>query len=149
LLVDGYNIIFAWDELKAVARENLDGARYKLMDLLCNYQGFRQCTLICVFDAYKVKGGTGSVGMYHNIHVVYTKEAETADAYIEKTTAEIAKKNRVRVATSDALEQIIVMGHGAVRVSAMELRAELCRAGAEMAEFFTDKKEKFSNRPFA
>lgn len=149
LLVDGYNIIFAWDELKSVARENLDGARYKLMDLLCNYQGFRQCTLICVFDAYKVKGGTGSVGMYHNIHVVYTKEAETADAYIEKTTAEIARKNRVRVATSDALEQIIVMGHGAVRVSAMELRAELIRAGAEMAEFFIDKKEKFSNRPFA
>ena len=149
LLVDGYNIIFAWDELKAVARENLDGARYKLMDLLCNYQGFRQCTLICVFDAYKVKGGTGSVGMYHNIHVVYTKEAETADAYIEKTTAKIAKKNRVRVATSDALEQIIVMGHGAVRVSAMEFRAELIRAGAEMTEFFTDKKEKFSNRPFA
>ena len=142
-------IIFAWDELKSVARENLDGARYKLMDLLCNYQGFRQCTLICVFDAYKVKGNPGAVERYRNIHVVYTREAETADAYIEKTTAEIAKKNRVRVATSDALEQIIVMGHGAVRVSAMELRAELIRAGAEMAEFFTDKKEKFSNRPFA
>ncbi|MEI3245766.1 MAG: NYN domain-containing protein [Lachnospiraceae bacterium] len=88
------------------------------MDMLCNYQGYTHCELICVFDAYKVKGGQGEVGMYHNIHVVYTKEAQTADAYIEKTSKELAGKHRVRVATSDGLEQVIVMGHGAIRVSA-------------------------------
>lgn len=104
LLVDGYNIIFAWDELKALAAENLEGARTKLMEIMCNYQGFCGCHLILVFDAYKVKGNPGSVEQFHNISVVYTKEAETADMYIEKTTKEIARKKRVRVATSDGME---------------------------------------------
>ncbi len=132
LLVDGYNIIHAWDDLSALARVDLDGARKRLMDLLCSYQGWRRCHVILVFDAYKVKGGRGSVERYHNIHVVYTKEAETADMYIEKTTYEIAKDHRVRVATSDALEQVIILGHGARRVSAREFRFELDEAVREM-----------------
>ena len=125
LLVDGYNIIFAWDELKAVARDNLDAARKQLCDLLSNYQGFKKCVVIVVFDAYKVKGGLGSVEKYHNIHVVYTKEAETADAYIERATYEIGKKHRVKVATSDGPEQLIILGHGALRLSARSFREEL------------------------
>lgn len=128
LLVDGYNVIFAWDELKAMARESLEGARHVLMDLLCNYQGYKKCVIILVFDAYKVKGNPGTVEHYRNIHVVYTKEAETADAYIERATYEIARDHpdrRVRVATSDNLEQLIILGHGAVRVSAREFREEI------------------------
>lgn len=125
LLVDGYNIIFAWDELKELAKTNLDAARGKLMDILCDYQGFTKCRLILVFDAYKVKGNPGEVGKYHNIHVVYTKEAETADMYIERVTKEIAPSHRVRVATSDGLEQLIIMGHGAMRVSAAEFYREV------------------------
>ena len=146
--MEGYNIIFAWDELKVLAKDNLDAARLKLMDMLCNYQGFTRCELICVFDAYKVKGGTGEVSVYRNIHVVYTKEAQTADAYIEKTSKELAQKHKVRVATSDALEQVIVMGHGAVRVSARELHEELEQIAAQMQEYYRDKEEKFVNRPF-
>ena len=111
--VDGYNIIFAWDELKDIAKENLDAARKQLCDILSNYRGFRKCRVIAVFDAYKVKGGQGSVEKYHGIHVVYTKEAETADAYIERATYEIGKHHRVRVATSDGPEQLIILGHGA------------------------------------
>lgn len=122
LLVDGYNIIFAWQELKELAQVNIDSARDKLMDILCNYQGYAGCTLILVFDAYKVKGNPGSVMKYHNIHVVYTKEAETADQYIEKTVHEIAKKYQVTVATSDALEQMIIWGSGALRMSAQGLK---------------------------
>ena len=125
LLVDGYNIIHAWEDLSALAREDLDGARQRLMDILVNYQGWRKCHVILVFDAYKVKGNPGSVEKYHNIHVVYTKEAETADMYIEKTTYEIAREHRVRVATSDGLEQMIILGHGAVRMSARELKFEI------------------------
>lgn len=125
LLVDGYNIIFAWDELKDLAKTNLDAARGKLMDILCDYQGFTQCHLILVFDAYKVKGNMGEVGKYHNIDVVYTKEAETADMYIEKVTRDMGKKHRVRVATSDGLEQLIIMGHGATRISAAEFEREV------------------------
>ena len=125
LLVDGYNIIFAWDELKAVARDNLDAARKQLCDLLSNYQGYKKCVVIVVFDAYKVKGGLGSVEKYHNIHVVYTKEAETADAYIERATYEIGRKHRVKVATSDGPEQLIILGHGALRLSATAFRAEV------------------------
>ena len=128
LLVDGYNIIHAWDELSALAREDLDAARLRLMDRLANYQGWRKCRVILVFDAYKVKGNPGSVEKYNNIHVVYTKEAETADMYIEKTTYEIAREHRVRVATSDGLEQLIILGHGAVRMSARELEWELNEA---------------------
>ena len=125
LLVDGYNVIFAWDELKRAAQDSLERARYMLMDILCNYQGFKKNVVILVFDAYKVKGNPGSVEHYRNIHVVYTREAETADAYIERATYEIAKDHRVRVATSDNLEQLIILGHGAVRVSARELLEEV------------------------
>ena len=132
LLVDGYNIIYAWDDLKQLAAQDLDGARMRLMDILSNYQGWRKCRVILVFDAYRVKGNPGSVERYHNIHVVYTKEAETADMYIEKTTYEIAREHRVRVATSDALEQMIILGHGAQRISARELRFEIDQAVAEM-----------------
>ena len=125
LLVDGYNIIFAWDELKELAKVNLESARRLLMDLLCNYQGFKKCVVILVFDAYKVKGNPGSVERWHNIYVVYTREAETADTYIERATYEIARDHRVRVATSDSLEQLIILGHGAVRLSAREFKAEM------------------------
>lgn len=134
LLVDGYNIIFAWEDLKAVARENLDAARKVLMDLLSNYQGFRKCRVILVFDAYKVPQGTGSVSRYHNIHVVYTKEAETADTYIEKASYQLSRERcRIKVATSDGAEQLIILGHGAFRVSAQDLRAELERTRGEIS----------------
>ena len=125
LLVDGYNIIFAWDELNALAKESLDLARHKLMDILCNYQGYQKCNLILVFDAYRVPGSPGSIEQYHNIHVVYTKEAETADMFIEHVTHEIGKDRRVRVATSDGMEQIIILGHGALRVSARMFHEEV------------------------
>ena len=125
LLVDGYNIIFAWDELNALSKESLDAARHKLMDILCNYQGFQKCVLILVFDAYRVPGSPGSIEQYHNIHVVYTKEAETADMFIERVTHEIGRNRRVRVATSDGMEQIIILGHGALRVSARMFREEV------------------------
>ena len=121
LLVDGYNVIFAWNELNELAQVNLDGARLKLMDIMSNYQGYKQCELILVFDAYKVKGNIGEVSKYNNINVVYTKEAETADTYIEKVTNEIGKKYQVTVATSDRLEQMIVLSRGAVRMSSNEL----------------------------
>lgn len=134
LLVDGYNIIFAWEELKDLAKTNLDAARGRLMDILCDYQGFTKCHLILVFDAYKVKGNPGEVGKYHNIHVVYTKEAETADMYIEKATKEIAPNHRVRVATSDGLEQLIIMGHGAMRVSAAEFYREVMETKKKVRE---------------
>lgn len=134
LLVDGYNIIFAWEELKDLAKTNLDAARGRLMDILCDYQGFTKCHLILVFDAYKVKGNPGEVGKYHNIHVVYTKEAETADMYIEKATKEIAQNHRVRVATSDGLEQLIIMGHGAMRVSAAEFYREVMEIKEKVRE---------------
>ena len=133
LLVDGYNIIFAWDELKAVAKDNLDAARQMLMDLLCNYQAIRQCRVILVFDAYKVPNNPGSVEKYHNIHVVYTKEAETADHYIEKATYELGKEHRVRVATSDGAEQLIILGHGALRISARIFHQEVEQVNGEIA----------------
>ena len=125
LLVDGYNIIFAWDELNALSKESLDAARHKLMDILCNYQGFQKCVLILVFDAYRVPSSPGSIEQYHNIHVVYTKEAETADMFIERVTHEIGRNRRVRVATSDGMEQIIILGHGALRVSARMFHEEV------------------------
>ena len=125
LLVDGYNIIFAWDELNALAKESLDAARRKLMDILCNYQGYQKCELILVFDAYRVPGSPGAIEQYHNIHVVYTKEAETADMFIERVTHEIGKSRRVRVATSDGMEQVIILGHGALRVSARMFHEEV------------------------
>ena len=132
LLVDGYNILFAWDDLKELARQNLDAARQSLMDILSNYQGFRQCAVILVFDAYKVHH-TGEVMRYHNIDVVYTKEAETADMYIEQATYKLSKNRRVRVATSDGMEQLIILGHGALRVSARTFRQEVEQANSEIA----------------
>ena len=142
LLVDGYNIIFAWDELKTIAEENLDAARKQLCDILSNYRGFRKCRVIAVFDAYKVKGGQGSVEKYHGIHVVYTKEAETADAYIERATYEIGKHHRVRVATSDGPEQLIILGHGALRISASAFRQEVEEAEGQIARILSA-----NNRP--
>lgn len=142
LLVDGYNIIFAWEDLNELAKVNIEGARNKLMDILCNYQGYKKCTLILVFDAYKVEGGQGSVQKYHNIHVVYTKEAETADQYIERTVHEIGKKYHVTVATSDALEQVIILGQGADRLSARNLREEIQRMKEEIREDYIEKQKK-------
>ncbi len=127
LLVDGYNVIFAWPELAELSRDNLDSARGRLMDLMCNYQGFLGRELILVFDAYKVKDNPGQVLNYHNIHVVYTKEAETADAYIERVTHDMARDHDVIVATSDALEQMIVIGEGARRMSSRELYEDMLR----------------------
>ena len=145
LLVDGYNIIFAWDELKAIARDSLDAARKALCDLLCNYQGCRKCRVIAVFDAYKVRGGQGSVEKYHNIHVVYTKEAETADAYIERATYEIGKKHQVKVATSDGPEQLIILGHGALRVSASAFREEMEQARGHIAAVLAQNNSRSRN----
>ena len=145
LLVDGYNIIFAWEELKELAAVHLGAARQKLMDILCNYQGYRKQHVILVFDAYKVEGHQGEVQKYHNIHVVYTKEAETADQYIEKTVHEIGKKYDVTVATSDGLEQMIIWGDGAKRMSARGLYEEIQSVNQEIREY-TDKPGRSTNR---
>lgn len=145
LLVDGYNIIFAWDFLKELSEVNLEAARGKLMDILCNYQGFTGFTLIVVFDAYKVKGNPGEVFKYHNIHVVYTKEAETADQYIEKTTHELGHKHRVIVATSDSLEQVIVMGQGARRLSAADFLEEVEREEKEIRRINEERRHNGKN----
>ena len=145
LLVDGYNIIFAWEELNELAALNIDAARAALIDILANYQGFKGMTLILVFDAYKVKGNHGSIEKYHNIYVVYTKEAQTADAYIEKTVHEIGKKERVTVATSDGLEQPIVFGEGAVRMSARELYEDVKSVQIDIRRDYTDKSSRLRN----
>ena len=142
LLVDGYNIIFAWDDLNELVRYNIESARGKLMDILSNYQGYKKMTLILVFDAYKVKGNQGEVGMYHNIHVVYTKEAETADQYIEKTVHRIGHNGNVTVASSDGLEQIIIMGAGAHRLSARDLRTEIEHTNGQIRENYLEKEQK-------
>lgn len=134
LLVDGYNIIFAWEELNELAKVNIDGARYRLMDILCNYQGYKKCTLIVVFDAYKVTGNIGSANKYHNINVVYTKEAETADQYIEKLAHKIGGKYRVTVATSDGLEQLIIRSQGCLLLSARDLKEEVEYVNGLIAE---------------
>ncbi len=141
LLVDGYNIIFSWDELNEMAKTNIAAARQKLMDVLCNYQGFKKCTLILVFDAYKVEGFQGEVQKYHNIHVVYTKEAETADQYIEKTVHQIAQKYKVTVATSDATEQVIIWGAGAMRMSAQGLLQEVTETNKEIRRLLEETKK--------
>lgn len=148
LLVDGYNIIFAWEDLKELAAVNIDGARERLMDILCNYQGFKKSTLILVFDAYKVKGNPGSVETYHNIHVVYTKEAETADQYIEKTVLEIGRKYRVTVATSDQLEQVIILGQGGQRMSARELLEDVIEVSHQIRETARQKRSSDKNYLF-
>ena len=148
LLVDGYNIIFAWEDLKELAAVNIDGAREKLMDILCNYQGFKKSTLILVIDAYKVKGNPGSVETYHNIHVVYTKAAETADQYIEKTVHEIGRKYRVTVATSDQLEQVIILGQGGQRMSARELLEDVIEVSHQIRETARQKSSSEKNYLF-
>ena len=132
LLVDGYNIIHAWPELKELAAVNLDAARASLQDTLCNYQGYKKCQVIVVFDGYKVKGNPGTVVPYHNIHVVFTKEAETADQYIEKVTQQMDRHYSVSVATSDKLEQIIILGKGAMRLSAQDLKKEIQETNSEI-----------------
>ena len=138
LLVDGYNVIFAWDGLRKLADGNLDAARRRLMDILCNYAGYRRCVPILVFDAYKVRGGAREVEQYHNLYVVYTREAETADMYIERATHELAKEHRTRVVSSDGAEQIIVMGHGALRVSARAFEEEVRAVEKEIREFLEE-----------
>jgi len=142
LLVDGYNIIFAWDELKTLAEGHLDVARKCLMDILSNYRGFRPCEVILVFDAYRVPNNPGELFRYHNITVVYTKEAQTADSYIEKTTYEIGRQHRVRVATSDNVEQLIVLGHGALRVSADAFRREVEQVEGQIADFLRENNRR-------
>ena len=134
LLVDGYNIIFAWDELSELAAVNIDAARYKLMDILSNYQGFRKICVIVVFDAYKVPGGVEKVQKYHNIHVVYTKEAETADQYIEKVAIRIGRRYRTTVATSDGVIQLIIRSQGCILWSARDFREEIERVGKLISE---------------
>lgn len=136
LLVDGYNVIFAWDDLKELAAVNIDGARGKLMDILCNYQAICKCELIVVFDAYRVKGHDTEISDYHNIHVVFTKEAETADQYIEKFAHQNGRKYNVTVATSDGLEQIIIRGQGCNLISSRELKEEIDRASKGIMQKF-------------
>ena len=148
LLVDGYNIIFAWEELAKLAKDNIDGARGKLLDIMCNYQGIRKCQLIVVFDAYRVAGHQTEVFDYHNIHVVYTKEAETADQYIEKFAHENAKKYRVTVATSDGLEQIIIRGAGCGLISAREFEQEVKEKSAQLMDDYKQVQEKSKNYLF-
>ena len=145
LLVDGYNIIFSWDELRDLSEVNITSARNALMDILCNYQGFRKDTLILVFDAYKVEGNPGQVFKYHNIYVVYTKEAETADQYIEKTVHRMNRKYQVTVATSDALEQVIILGQGAQRLSAQGLKDEVEQTGREIRQILDERRENDRN----
>lgn len=148
LLVDGYNIIFAWEGLRDLANASIEAARNKLMDILSNYQGYKKNTLILVYDAYKVEGNTGEVMKYHNIYVVYTKEAETADQYIEKTVHEIGRKHRVTVATSDALEQIIILGQGASRLSAAGLKEEIQAANIEIRSNYLNQGQNEKNYLF-
>lgn len=146
LLVDGYNIIFAWSELNELAKVNIDGARGRLLDIMCNYQGMKKCNLIVVFDAYRVQGHKTEVMEYHNIHVVYTKEAETADQYIEKFAHDNGRKHYVTVATSDGLEQIIIRGQGCLLISAREFEKEVKQKEEELRTEFLDKQPRDKNR---
>lgn len=141
LLVDGYNVIFAWEELNELAKVNIDGARGRLMDILCDYQGIRKCHLIVVFDAYRVKGHPTEISDYHNIHVVYTKEAETADQFIEKFAHENGRKYDVTVATSDGLEQIIIRGQGCGLISAREFEKEVASVKKGVVSRLQEQKQ--------
>ncbi len=146
LLVDGYNIIHAWDELLDLSQVSLESARHKLMDIMSNYQGFKSnLCVIVVFDGYLVKGNIGTAFEYNNIYVVYTKEAETADHYIEKTVNKMPKECKIRVATSDGLEQLIILGNGASRMSARELKLEIKDAEKTMREEFIDNRPPKNN----
>lgn len=140
LIVDGYNILFAWEDLKKIALENMDAARAALIHLLCNYQGMRCCRVIVVFDAYRVKGGSGKAEREAGVEIVYTKEGETADAYIERLSYELGRTHRVKVATGDGLEQLVVLGHGAQRLTARELRWEVEQVHAHIAAFLQQEK---------
>ena len=135
LLIDGYNIIFAWEDLKQTAKDDLHAARELLINKIANYRAMKQNNVILVFDAYRVPGDRREIEKIHDVSVVYTKEAETADSYIEKTSKQLCKNYKVRVATSDNLEQIIIFGHGAVRVSANEFYKEVCETEKSMREF--------------
>lgn len=148
LLVDGYNIVFAWEDLKELAEADIHAACDKLMDILSNYQGYKKCTLILVFDAYKVEGHAEEIIPYHNIHVVYTKEAETADQYIEKTVHKIGREHQVTVATSDRLEQIIILGQGAHRISAQGLKEEIEQATKSMRAEWNEHRQSSKNYLF-
>lgn len=148
LLVDGYNIIFAWEELNELSKTDLAAARGKLMDILCNYQGYRKMKLILVFDGYKVPGNPGEMIEYHNIHVVYTKEAQTADQYIEKLVHDMGRNYDITVATSDGLEQLIIWGAGARRLSARELKEEVERADEELRERYLERQSSEKNYAF-
>jgi predicted RNA-binding protein with PIN domain len=145
LLVDGYNIIFAWPELRKISQDSLDAARVRLADILCNYQGFRKNEIILVFDGYKSKGNVGSVIHYHNIDIVYTKEAQTADQFIEAVSSQMARDYQIRVATSDGLEQMIILAQGASRMSARELKKEIDLANKDIKETYEKKKDKGRN----
>lgn len=145
LLVDGYNIIFAWEDLHELSEHNMDAARNKLMETLSNYQGYTSQRVILVFDAYKVEGNPGQVFKYHNIYVVYTKEAETADQYIEKTVHRMNRKYQVTVATSDALEQVIILGQGAQRLSAQGLKDEVEQTCQEIRQILEERRENDRN----
>ncbi len=150
LLVDGYNIIFAWDELKAVARDNLDAARQMLMEVLSNYQGFKQnVRSFWCSTPTRCPGSVQDVTKYHNIYVVYTKEAETADTYIERATYEIGKHHRVRVATSDGAEQLIILGHGALRLSASAFKAEVEQAAGQISAILAANNRSAPSQPVA
>ncbi len=148
LLVDGYNIIFAWDELKELAAQHMDSARAKLMDILCNYQSQTGQLVILVFDAYRVSGNRGNAFDYHNIHVVFTKEAETADRYIEDLVHEIRPKCEVTVATSDVVEQVIIMGKGGRRLSAEHFKTEIDHVNKIIRDNYTNNQVGHKNRPF-
>lgn len=139
LLVDGYNVIFAWDNLRKLSESSIDGARNTLINILCNYQGYKKCKLIVVFDAYRVKGNTRETEQINGIKVIYTKEAETADMYIEKASYKLAKNNKVRVVTSDALEQLIILGNGALRVSSSAFLQEVEQAENEIREYLSEE----------
>ena len=139
IIVDGYNIIFAWEDLAALAKDDLEAARKKLCDMLSNYAGFKKCYLVLVFDGWKVKGNPGEKAQYHNIQVVYTKEGETGDAYIESLVAKIGGNYAVRVASSDSLVQLSSFRTGVLRMSARELREELELANKEMQQHFGKK----------
>ena len=142
LIVDGYNMIFAWDALKDLARENLDAARQRLMDILSNYQGYKQCRLVLVFDGYKVKGNPGTTFDYHHIHVVYTKQDETGDMFIEKLLQEIGRNYTVRVATSDGLIQLSALRAGVLRLSADELWREVEWVGRQIDQVLQTLNQK-------
>ena len=141
LIVDGYNILFAWEDLKKIALENMDAARAALIHLLCNYQGMRRCRVIVVFDAYRVKGGSGTSEREAGVEIVYTREGETADAYIERLSYEFGRTHRVKVATGDGLEQLVVLGHGAQRLTARELRWEVEQVNAHIAAFLRQQRK--------